>query len=74
MINTVLQWSGTTSLMVMYVIMSFFPELYPWNLVAGCTGGVLYFAWSYRTQNTPQMIVNAAGVLVTILGLVRFFL
>ena len=71
MINQVLQWSGTASLMTMYVIMSFRPELYPWNLVAGCSGGVLYFAWSYRTRNTPQMIVNAAGVLVCVAGLIR---
>ncbi len=74
MINQVLQWLGTTALMVMYVIMSFFPEQYPWNLVAGLTGGLLYFAWSYRTHNTPQMIVNAAGVLVCVAGLLRILL
>ncbi len=60
--------------MIMYVVMSFFPELYPMNLVAGCFGGLFYFAWSFRTANKPQMIVNAAGILVCVAGLVRAWL
>lgn len=71
MINHTLQWAGTTALITMYILMSFFPELYPWNIVAGCLGGILYFAWSFRVANRPQMIVNAAGILVCIAGLVR---
>lgn len=74
MINLGLQWLGTASLMVMYVIMSFFPELYPWNLIAGCSGGGFYLLWSWRTRNTPQMIVNAAGITVCVAGLLRFVL
>lgn len=69
--NAVLQWAGTSALMIMYCIMSFWPELAPLNLVAGMMGGLLYFCWSYRTQNKPQMIVNAMGVVVCILGLIR---
>ena len=71
MINHTLQWLGTTALITMYIIMSFFPELYPWNIVAGCVGGIMYFAWSFRVANKPQMIVNAAGILVCLAGLVR---
>lgn len=74
MINHSLQWLGTSALITMYVIMSFFPELHPWNIVAGCLGGLFYFTWSFRTANTPQMIVNAAGVLVCVAGLVRAWL
>jgi hypothetical protein len=69
--NNALQWMGTSALMTMYVIMSFYPEAYPLNLVAGLTGGTLYFGWSYRTDNKPQMIVNAAGVIVCLMGLYR---
>jgi hypothetical protein len=58
----------------MYVIMSFFPELHPWNIVAGCFGGLFYLAWSARTANRPQMIVNAAGIIVCCAGLVRAWL
>jgi len=71
MVNNILQWAGTTALISMYIVMSFFPELHPWNIVLGCAGGVLYFAWSMRVANKPQMIVNAAGVVVCILGLFR---
>jgi hypothetical protein len=69
--NNILQWAGTTALMTMYVIMSFRPELHPWNLVAGMTGGLLYLAWSFRTKNNPQIIVNSAGVIVCLMGLYR---
>ena len=71
MINHTLQWLGTTALMTMYILMSFFPEMYPWNLVAGCVGGILYFGWSFRVANKPQMIVNAAGIAVCLAGLYR---
>lgn len=74
MINTSLQWLGTTALITMYVIMSFFPELHPWNIVCGALGGVFYLAWSFRTANRPQMIVNAAGILVCLAGLYRAWL
>jgi hypothetical protein len=74
MVNHVLQWLGTTSLIVMYLIMSFFPHLYPWNIVAGLFGGTFYLAWSYRVANKPQILVNAAGVLVCIAGLAKAWL
>ena len=71
MINNLLQWLGTASLLTMYVLMSFFNELYPLNLVAGLLGGSFYLAWSYRVANKPQILVNLAGILVCIAGLVR---
>ena len=73
-LNNTLQWLGTTALITMYVIMSFYPELHPWNIVAGCLGGVFYFSWSFRTQNRPQMIVNMAGILVCLAGIYRAWL
>jgi hypothetical protein len=71
MINQALQWLGTAALITMYVIMSFYPELHPWNIVAGLTGGTLFFIWTIRVHNRPQMIVNAAGIIVCGLGLIR---
>jgi len=73
MINHVLQWLGTVCLISMYVVMSYFPTLYPVNICLGLLGGVFYFAWSTRVANKPQMIVNAAGVLVCVGGLIRHF-
>ena len=70
--NNILQWAGTAALMAMYLVMSFRPEWYPLNLILGCLGGLFYFTWSFRTANKPQMIVNAAGIIVCIMGLVRY--
>lgn len=74
MINNILQWSGTACLITMYVVMSFFPDMYPLNIVMGLLGGSFYFAWCLRVQNRPQMIVNAAGILVCCAGLVKAFI
>jgi hypothetical protein len=71
MINQILQWMGTTALIIMYVLMSFYPELHPWNIVAGLIGGVCYFTWTLRVANKPQMIVNAAGITVCAMGILR---
>lgn len=73
MINTLLQWAGTACLISMYVVMSYFPELHPVNIMLGLAGGVLYFTWSVREKNRPQQIVNAAGILVCVGGLIRYF-
>jgi len=59
--------------MAMYCLMSYFPELHPWNIVAGCLGGLFYLAWSVRVHNRPQVITNAVGVLVCVGGLVKAF-
>ena len=72
--NNLLQWLGTTALMMMYVIMSFFPSMYPLNIIAGLLGGSFYLAWSIRTANKPQIIVNAAGVIVCVMGLIKYSL
>ena len=69
--NEVLQWSGTTSLLTMYVLMSFFPHLHPWNIVAGLCGGACYLTWSIRVANKPQMIVNGVAILVCVVGLLK---
>ena len=73
MINQTLQWLGTACLITMYVVMSFFPELYPLNIVLGFLGGSLFFAWSYRVSNKPQMMVNMAGIIVCAAGLSRVY-
>ena len=71
MVNSILQWAGTTSLLTMYIIMSFYPEAYPWNLVAGMAGGGFYLTWSVRVRNKAQVLVNLAGIVVCMAGLYR---
>jgi hypothetical protein len=71
--NQVLQWAGTACFMCMYVLMSFYPQTYPWNVIAGTAGGLLYLVWSLRVRNTPQIITNLVGVGVCVGGLFKYF-
>jgi len=70
-IDNVLQWAGTVCLLAMYVLMSFFPQLHPWNIVAGVCGGVCYLAWTIRVKNRPQLIVNAVAITIGLAGLLK---
>ena len=72
-VNNLLQWSGTVCLIAMYVVMSFFPTMYPLNVVLGLAGGSFYFAWSVRTYNKPQVFVNLAGITVCLAGLFKYY-
>jgi hypothetical protein len=69
--NDLLQWAGTACLLTMYVLMSFFPHLHPWNIVAGICGGACYLAWCIRVQNKPQMIVNGVALAIGAAGLFK---
>jgi len=73
MINSLLQWMGTACLITMYVVMSFYPDLYPLNIILGLAGGVCYFGWSLRVKNRPQQLVNLAGILVCTAGLAKVY-
>ena len=69
MLNNILQWAGTVCLLTMYVLMSFFPTLHHWNIVAGVLGGVFYLTWTVRVANKPQLIVNAVAIAIGLAGL-----
>ena len=69
--NEVLQWAGTVCLLTMYVLMSFYPHLHPWNIVAGICGGACYLAWTIRVANRPQMLVNGVALIIGFAGLYR---
>jgi hypothetical protein len=68
-IDNLLQWAGTVCLLAMYVLMSFFPHLHPWNIVAGVLGGACYLAWTVRVANKPQMLVNGVAIAIGLAGL-----
>jgi hypothetical protein len=69
--DNLLQWAGTACLLTMYVLMSFYPHLHPWNIVAGLCGGACYLAWTVRVANKPQMIVNGVALAIGLAGLFR---
>ena len=72
-VNNLLQWTGTACLIAMYIVMSFYPNLYPVNIMLGLAGGSFYFAWSVRTYNKPQVIANLAGIAVCAAGLFKYY-
>jgi hypothetical protein len=70
-IDNTLQWAGTVCLLTMYVLMSFFPHLHPWNIVAGVLGGACYLTWTVRVANKPQMLVNGVAIAIGLAGLYK---
>jgi hypothetical protein len=70
-INNTLQWAGTVCLLTMYVLMSFYPHLHPYNIVAGVLGGAFYLTWTIRVANKPQMLVNVVAITIGLAGLYK---
>lgn len=71
--NELIQWAGTGFILVMYGLMNFFPQLHPWNIVAGLGGAVCFFAWAYRVANRQQMIINGVAIVLCVVGLIKYF-
>lgn len=57
--------------MTMYVLMNFFTHLHPLDSIAGALGGLCYLIWTVRVNNRPQMLVNAAGIFVSVCGIIK---
>lgn len=70
--NEIIQWLGTANILAMYVIMSYFPQLHPWNIVFGLLGGICFFTWTVRVKNYPQMVINAVAVTLCLGGLLKY--
>ena len=71
--NEAIQWTGTLFILAMYVIMSYYPELHPYNIMMGLLGGLCYFVWTVRVRNYPQMLINAVAILLCVGGLVKHY-
>jgi len=69
--NDIIQWAGTACFLVMYTLMSL--DMYPWNIVAGSLGGLLYLTWSVRVRNRPQIVTNVVGITICAAGLIKYF-
>jgi hypothetical protein len=72
-VNELIQWVGTAFVLAMYALMNLFPELAPWNLAAGLGGSVMYFIWTVRVRNRPQMVINVVAMTLCVLGLLKHF-
>jgi len=71
--NDIIQWVGTAFILGMYVIMSYFPQLHPWNIILGFLGGTCFFTWTVRVRNYPQMVINAVAITLCLGGLLKHF-
>jgi hypothetical protein len=71
--NELIQWVGTANILAMYVVMSYFPTLHPWNILFGLVGGLCFFTWTIRVGNRPQMLINAVAIVVCAGGLLKHF-
>ena len=71
--NDIIQWVGTVFVLLMYTVMNFRPELAPWNIVFGLAGALMYFAWTVRVRNYPQMLINIVAIALCTGGLIRHF-
>ncbi len=71
--NNIIQWTGTLFVLLMYLVMNFFPEFAPWNITFGLLGAVAYFTWTVRVKNYPQMLINAVAIALCTGGLIRHF-
>ena len=71
--NDIIQWVGTAFILVMYVLMSYFPQLHPWNILMGLLGGIAYFTWTVRVRNYPHMVINAVAITLCLGGLLKHF-
>lgn len=72
-INEILQWAGAVFIIAGHSLNAVGPAAYPYNILAFFLGTVLFFAWTIRVANKPQMLVNVVALAVTSFGLVRAF-
>ena len=73
-VNENIQWVGTAFILVMYALMNFFPEYFPWNIVMGLSGAVCFFTWAWRVANLQQMIINGVSIALCTAGLFKYWL
>lgn len=73
-INDVLQWTGAPLVIAGHSLNAIGPSVYPWNIVVFFWGTACFFAWSIRTRNRPQTLVNAISLTIGLTGIYKAFL
>lgn len=71
--NEVIQWMGAVAIVAMHVLNAMGPAAYPWNVVAGFIGTVLFLTWAARVRNAPQFTVNGIALLIGFVGMYKAF-
>ena len=72
-INDVLQWTGAPLIIAGHTFNAIGPSVYPWNIIVFFFGTVCLFAWSIRTRNKPQTLVNFISLGIGLTGIFKAF-
>ncbi len=72
-INEILQWTGAVFIIAGHSLNAVGPAAYPYNILAFFIGTILFFAWTVRVANKPQMAVNLVALGLGLTGLVKAF-
>ena len=72
-INDVLQWTGAPLVVAGHSLNAIGPSVYPWNIIVFFFGTACFFAWSIRTRNKPQTLVNCISLLIGLSGIFKAF-
>ena len=72
-INEILQWTGAVFIIAGHSLNAMGPEVYTYNILAFFVGTILFFAWTIRVANKPQMLVNVVALGIGLVGLVKAF-
>lgn len=71
--NDILQWIGAPLIIAGHSLNAIGPSVYPWNIVTFFFGTSMFFAWSIRTKNRPQTLVNAISLTIGTTGIIHAF-
>ena len=72
-VNEILQWAGAVFIIAGHSLNAAGPAAYPYNILAFFVGTILFFIWTIRVANKPQMMVNVVALGIGLMGLVRAF-
>lgn len=72
-INDILQWTGAPLVIAGHSLNAIGPSVYPWNIVVFFWGTACFLAWSIRTKNKPQTLVNMISLAIGTTGIITAF-
>ena len=72
-LNEILQWAGAVFIIAGHSLNAAGPAAYPYNILAFFVGTILFFAWTVRVANKPQMLVNVVAMGIGLMGLAKAF-
>ena len=72
-VNEVLQWTGAFFIGAGHVLNTLGSAYHRdlWNIAAFAVGTVLFFLWTVRVANKPQMAVNVVALATMAVGLFK---